>query len=76
MWSNGAPGRMAHLVHQRANARDARVIVRLAKIDRAADLRVHLARRPVLPREVFCPIAACTSAGPARKSPLPSVIRM
>ena len=26
--------------------------------------------------EVFCPIAACTSAGPARKSPLPSVIKM
>ncbi len=24
----------------------------------------------------FCPIAACTSAGPARNSPLPSVIRM
>ena len=25
--------------------------------------------------ETFCPIAACTSAGPARKSPLPSVMR-
>ncbi len=26
--------------------------------------------------EVFCPIAACTSAGPARKSPQPSVIKI
>ena len=26
--------------------------------------------------EYFAPIAACTSAGPARNSPLPSVIRM
>ena len=32
---------MAHLVHQRANAREARFVVRLAKIDRAADFRVH-----------------------------------
>ncbi len=32
---------MPHLVHQRANAREARVVVRLAKIDRAADFRVH-----------------------------------
>ena len=33
---------MAHLVHQRANAREAGIVVRLAEIHRAADLRVHL----------------------------------
>ncbi len=32
----------AHFFDQRANAAEAGVVVRLAKIDRAADLRVHL----------------------------------
>ena len=35
-------GRMAHFFDQRADAPQAGVVVRLAKIDRAADLRVHL----------------------------------
>ena len=33
---------MAHFIDERADALDARIVVRLAKIDRAADLRVHL----------------------------------
>ncbi len=33
---------LAHLVHQQANALDAGLVVRLAKVDGAADLRVHL----------------------------------
>jgi hypothetical protein len=34
--------RRAHFVNERANPRDARIVVRLAKIHGAADLRVHL----------------------------------
>ena len=57
---------MSHLVHQRANAREARIVVRLAKIHRAADFRVHFRAAQFLGGN-FWPIAACTSAGPARK---------
>src|SRR6059058_2669450 len=40
--AEGCRVRRAHLVHQRANALKTRVVVRLAKIHRTADLRVHL----------------------------------
>ena len=50
----GRAGGMAEFVHQGADAFNARRIVRLAKVNRAADLRVHLRtaqffRRSLLP---------------------------
>src|SRR6202022_1460514 len=62
---------MSHFIDECANASQAGFIVRFAKIHSAADFRMHFRSA-----EIFCPIAACTSAGPARKRPEPSVIRM
>ena len=41
MWLNGRRIGRAHFIDQRANALDARIVVGLAEIDGAADLRVH-----------------------------------
>src|SRR5438874_6600953 len=73
--AEGCRVRRAHLVHQRANALKTRVVVRLAKIHRTADCACIFAP-PSSSAEDFCPMAACTNAGPARNNPDPSVIRM
>ena len=70
-----ARGRVAHFVDQRADALEAGVVIRLAEID-VPLICACIFAPPSSSAEVFCPMAACTSAGPARKSPLPSVIRM
>ena len=58
---------------QPPQAGEASVVVGLAIVDRAADGRVHVAP-PSSSWEISWPIAAFTSAGPARYRPEPSVI--
>ena len=54
--------RRAHLIGQRANALQARLIVRLAEIHGSADLGVHLSPRPIPPRR----FSARSPLAPAR----------
>ena len=58
--------RRAHLVRQRANARDAGVIVRLSKIHRAADLCVHFRATQFL-RGGFLPDGGLHQRRPGKK---------
>ena len=50
---------------QRAQPREARVVVRLAEVDGAADRRVHLRAAQIFVADVLAD-RALTSAGPAR----------
>ena len=58
-------GTIAYRAGQRADAMQARRVVRLAEVDRAADGGVHLCAAELLVVTSW-PIAAFTSAGPAR----------
>src|SRR6266436_2565668 len=57
----------AHLVYQRANPRDARIVVRLAEIHRAANLGVHFGAAEVF-RGSFLSNGCLHQSGPWQKS--------